>query len=102
MSRKFIRAELWPGQFARQCLANLPPAVKLDCRVSVTTIPRLIFPSRNRASRRSAVGLAGCALWFVPNHSQLALIPDTSGLDRRSGPARAAHLPMAGVWLGGI
>jgi len=38
--------------------------------------------SRSCAFRRTAVGLAGCALCFVPNHSHAALIPDAFGLDR--------------------
>jgi hypothetical protein len=38
-----------------------------------------IFKELFGASRRSAVGLAGCAPRFVPNRGHLALIPDASG-----------------------
>ena len=48
------------------------------------------------ASRRTAVGLAGCAPRFVPNRGHPALIPDASG---PLGPARCA-CPKAGVCSG--
>ena len=41
------------------------------------------------ASRRIAVGLAGYAPCFMPNHGHPALIPGACGLD---GPARCAAL----------
>lgn len=38
-----------------------------------------------RASRRTAAGLVGCALCFVPNHSHAALILYAPGLDVNLG-----------------
>lgn len=44
-------------------------------------------PTSIHASRRTAVGFAGCARYFVPNHGHPALAPDAFG---PCGPARFA------------
>jgi hypothetical protein len=53
------------------------------------------------ASRRSSVGLVGCAPRLMSSRGHPALIPDTFGLYLRSRPARCACPPVAsvsGVW----
>lgn len=63
-------------------VAHVADASDPACRLSSTSSQAAI-----RASRRAAVGFAGCALRLVPNRGHSALTPDTFGPD---GPARSA------------
>lgn len=55
------------------------PKIKKIKRVQGSVLLFKLLVTTLRASRRTPVGLAGCAPRLVPNHGHLALIPDASG-----------------------
>lgn len=89
------------GQAANDCCHRRTKIsirrVGAEIRPRFGTRSRGVARNQSSASRRAAVGFAGCAPRFVPNRGHPALTPDAFGPD---GPARSACTNASVHWAG--